>query len=504
MKKLASYSLEACTSEIHKDAVLDRVDSWLRTKGTLVEEGRSLVLRDARVAEIVRTSMRSAIGSLLEIDITEPRPDGWFRTTISVAESDEALAVSIVLGAASDTLMPVYVDVRCPRFVRDLLSPPSPWHYKGTTLSSMPREFSGEAGGDAFVALGWDPSRSVPIVAVSDEYGSVLHPGIVEDLASDLAGLAIVARLDPQASWRVTSRKGKQWSCYSGAIRLFWPGLADDEDPFRHPLWTPSRLLAAAPDTEAAADRIRRQLRRRILGQSPFSVSEHPLLVKIRQAARQEELDALRAKATDDADYKALAEEYFEALVKANDTIAARDSEIQALNKKVTGLQYALQAKTVDVEANEVEPDTEAPPATVEEAVLLAMDEMTDELVFGTAVTEGVESVAPDAGPPDKILRYLRILAEFTRARRGGALGTTAIGWLREKGVSASAESETVRNSTQEQQARTWDCGNGGQMVFDLHLKPSEATSPDRCVRIYFHYDETSQKTIVGWVGRHP
>jgi hypothetical protein len=68
----------------------------------------------------------------------------------------------------------------------------------------------------------------------------------------------------------------------------------------------------------------------------------------------------------------------------------------------------------------------------------------------------------------------------------------------------ASGESETVLNSPAEQKARTWDDGAGAKRGFNFHLKPSEATSPDRCVRVYFEYDEKRSKTIVGWIGKHP
>lgn len=506
MRQLASYSLEAPASDDLSGAraagVLDRIESWLQSKGSRAGDGRSVVLSDGRVATIDRVVLKSSRGQLTELVVTEPRPDGWFRTAIAVAESEGTVAISVGLSAAATALAPVYVDVRCPRLVRDLLSPPSAWHYQGTPVASTPIDFKGEVGGDGFIALAWDPARSVPVVAVSDEYGSVLHPGIVEHLAGDLAGLAVVARLDPQASWRVTRRKGKEWSCYSGAIRLFWPRIADGDSPYRHPLWTPTRLLGSMPDTEMAAERIRRELRRRILGQSAFAVSEPPLLPMLRRAAREEELSALRAKATADANYKALADEYFEAATKANEIIAQRDDEIEELRAKIRGLQYALQSKRDEHE--EIEPDTETPPSTVEDAVLVAMEELDDDLVFGGAVTDGISTVARDAGPPEKILSYLRVLRDFTRARRKGALGTTAVKWLQDRGAIASGESETVRNSPKEQQARTWDYGNGERKTFDLHLKPSDATAPDRCVRIYFDYDETRQKTVVGWVGRHP
>jgi hypothetical protein len=502
MKQLASYSLEATSSDLRAGAgaagVVERVETWLRSKGSLAEDGQSIALSDGRVARVDRVALNSTRGRLTEVVVTEPRTDGWFRTAIAVAETDGSVAISVGLSAAALALAPVYVDVRCPRLVRDLISPPSAWHYRGTRLTSSPIDLKGEAGGERFIALTWDPARSVPVVAVSDEYGSVLHPGVVESLAADLAGLAVVARLDPQASWRVTGRKGKEWSCYGGAIRLFWPQIADSDSPYRHPLWTPTRLLGSTLDTETAAERIRRELRRRILGQSAFAITDAPALPMLRRAAREEELAAIRAKATDHADYKALADEYFEAAARANELIAERDAEVEELRAKIRGLQYALQSKREDHE--EIAPDTETPPSTVEEAVLVAMEALGDDLEFGGAVSEGIGTLAKDAGPPDKILRYLRVVAEFSRARRVGPLGVSAITWLQDRGVTASTESETVRNAG----GRIWDDANGERRAFDLHLKPSDATAPDRCVRIYFDYDEKRKKTVVGWVGRHP
>jgi hypothetical protein len=35
-------------------------------------------------------------------------------------------------------------------------------------------------------------------------------------------------------------------------------------------------------------------------------------------------------------------------------------------------------------------------------------------------------------------------------------------------------------------------------------MKPSDATAPDRCVRIYFEIDPEIHKVVIGWVGRHP
>jgi hypothetical protein len=180
----------------------------------------------------------------------------------------------------------------------------------------------------------------------------------------------------------------------------------------------------------------------------------------------------------------------------------ASASYVPALREKVSNLQLALRWK--DAEPDALEPDPEAPPSTVEEAVLLALEKFESTLVFESSVDEGIQTVAPDAGPPDKVLTYLRALSDLTEARRRGALGTTTIKWLEARGAIALGESETVRKSATERQARTWDDGTGVKRVFDLHLKPNEATSPDRCVRIYFEIDGSGGKTIIGWVGRHP
>lgn len=506
MRQLASYSLSTGPGAGHPSATLDEVsrhvDEWLASKGKLTAPGNQLALYDGRLATVDRSTITSPQGSILELVLTEPTAGGWFRTSIAAAESADTLAVSVGLSAGSSSLSPLSLDVHCPRVVRTLLASPVAWMYGSTRLSAVPVNFSATAGGDAFINAVWNLERSLPLVAVSDEYGAVLHPGIVEALAADLAGLAIVARLDPPASWRITTRKGRVWSCYGSAIRLYWPGIGAAANPYDYPLWTPIRLLDGVADTETAAGRIRSQLRRRILSQSAFAISESPLFGQIRRAARQQEIAVLQAKVKEDTDYRALAEGYFAELSKVQELNDQREEEVAALKAQISGLQLALKWK--DEAPDAVEPDVETPPSTVEEAVLIAMDQFDSTLIFGASVNEGIRTVAPDAGPPDKVLSYLKALSSLTEARRKGPLGTTAIKWLGSRGVIASGESETVLNSTKEQQARIWEDGAGTKRPFNTHLKPSEATSPDRCVRVYFDYDENRRKTIIGWVGKHP
>ncbi len=231
---------------------------------------------------------------------------------------------------------------------------PATWAYAGTLLPSSAKILSGDDGGDEFTDSAWDPTRSVPVVAVSDEYGAVLYPGIVEALAKDLAGLAAVARLDPAASWRITRRKGKEWSCYGGAIRLYWPGIGAGSGPYEHPLWTTRRLLSGVVDTESAAMRIRSQLRRRILGQSAFAVSEAPIFGLIRRTSSAEELSALRKKAVENADYQALADGFSNELLKVQAALDQREEQNASLRQQVRDLQLAVRWR--DQEPGAIEP----------------------------------------------------------------------------------------------------------------------------------------------------
>jgi hypothetical protein len=91
MRQLASYSFEAPVAAVLSGAgvegVIARIETWLRSKGRLADDGQSIALSDGRVAAIERSKSCSSRGQLTELVVTEPRPDGWFRTSIAVAES---------------------------------------------------------------------------------------------------------------------------------------------------------------------------------------------------------------------------------------------------------------------------------------------------------------------------------------------------------------------------------------------------------------------------------
>jgi len=515
MRPVANYSMSVVPPDalgLHRK-VEAAIADWLTAKGIIdLERPERFNLRDGRTAELQRRQFRTGAGELLEMSLTEPTDAGIFQTYLVAGRRDAAVGVSCSLraGTLSGEVVPTRFEVRCPAVLRAIIELQDGWTYGASPLRTSPLRLTDSDGARQFVELAWSKERALPIVAISEDHGVFLHPGIDRALALDLAGLATVVVLESTASWELTRTRGKAWSCFGGAVRVFWPDLHSSTDPYRHPLWTPRRLLENVVDSADAAERIRRQLRRLVFSQSALSVREPALFSALRRSVRDDELAASRDAASRVQDAGNTIEAQLQVIVALYEEIDRKDDRIEELEQDLADLraQNANLQESIrrwsEPASDEVPPEDEIPPATVEDAVLLAMDKYDDTLRFGGDVNAGIRSLAPDAGPPDKILRYLGKLSDLTVLLRSGKVGRNTLDWLAGQGVSASRESETIRNSKSEMQRRIWDDGTGQGRQFELHLKPVEATHPDKCVRIYFEYDRASCVTVIGWVGRHP
>lgn len=509
MRKVASYSFHSSLAdevdaELSAGAVAGAIDTWLKKKGEEIDNGFILVLKeDGKHAKLIRTRVESAIGKISEVSITQTTSAGTFQTIVSVAQAGSELLFYCELRAAGEAnqVGPLHIDVHCPQVVRDVVSLEIPWHVGATPIPAKTVRFRGEEGGRRLGEVIWHSDRNLPVVVVSQLQGQALTPDTASSLSWDLSGLAIVVQIDESASWTLTGIHGREWSCFGGSIRLYWPGLnLLDADPMKHPLWSRYSLLQDDVEPAEAAQQLRRQLRRRILGISAFSVHEPDVFRKIRAEARKEESEIQRNKVSQNGQWEGYALE----MASANDGLRLKVEELEesisSLRTQLTYAQEALQwHKPIQ---GEVAPQGEPPPDTVEAAVATAKHRLAADVAFGSDVDLAARELAPDAGPPEKLLAYLDALAEMARVRRTGTLGTTAIDWLKKRNLKASGESETIRNSPAEMRRRKWNDGVS-ERVFEDHMKPSDGVSPDRCVRIYFDYDEKRGQVVVGYIGRH-
>jgi len=384
--------------------------------------------------------------------------------------------------------------------MKDVLKLHPGWRVGETAVEYEAIKFSDPQEANALVTRLLSPTRTLPIIIASRYDGFLLHPTLVDVLAADICGLGMAADVNDEAAWEMTRLLGKEWSCYNGAIRIYWPHLDTQQNPRIHPLWTSERLMYLASGTEDASRRIRSAIRKRLFSVSAFAVEQPPLFDRLEDESAHEALQEKMKLAANAQDYQGLAEEYG----KENDHLRLQLRQERENIKQLRQDLYQLQMAHAWADADEdVTPDEETPLASVQDAVEKARKLYATQLTFGDDVADGIGGVAPNAGPPQKVFDYIKAVANLVDKRRDGGLGDTMVHWLKTNGVSASSESETIQNNRDEMHKRTWHDGRGTK-AFVTHLKPTDATSPDRCVRIYFDWDDASDKAVIGWVGRHP
>ena len=338
--------------------------------------------------------------------------------------------------------------------------------------------------------------RHLPIVIISELFGETLAGDLHERLSQDLCGLAHTVRLSSTASWELTHRRGKEWSCYNGAVRVFWPFRSNSGDFRTLPLWTLDQMLSRADSEVQARDRIRGIIAGRIIEASTF-VADDPAFRDF-EVAKVRAAEHARVAALDDGDTRALADAYAIENNVLRGRVDEQEKEIEILRQNVETLTIALRSSQLVT----IENAHDAPPQTVEEAVAFARRELGDRVAIAPETDIDVADLNPLAGPPDKILRYLMKLGELADTLAERPLGQAVPIWLRERGIECSVDSETAKASKEGKRFRT-RMVNGESIECEFHAKPSESVSPDMCVRIYFRVEVSTPFVKIGYIGRH-
>ncbi len=389
MQRLAAYILERTEGLQQTEArraegerIRAVVEAWLRSKGATAVDGTGTYAAiDGSDARFRVSTVVDGERSWRMFELSEVTPEGRkFVTTVSVTVGHQKVVVFVTMEVGSVTTLITQIDVdpKCPRVVRELLSKPGRWNHGWSSLQALTRVDGFEAGEFLAQEIQHD-HRTIPLVVVSRVQGQTSLPKLDERLANDLAGVANVYSVDEDASWALTDVLRKPFSTFAGAIRIYWPRFAPDDDPFRHQLWTATRLQSIDPNSRAAVERIRRQLRTMIMTASAGSVVRPSEIDDIRGAAARAEqaalqskanaLDDLKAKASSLSEFKEIADSY----AADNDTLrqelSSRNSEIEQLREDVRQLELDKQALTFQLgkakaakdAAAAVEPDAPEP-----------------------------------------------------------------------------------------------------------------------------------------------
>jgi len=371
------------------------------------------------------------------------------------------------------------------------------------------------------------PHRRRPAIVLSTYLknsgtATLLNP---DALAKRLRGIAKVYVLSRNMTWALTDALSKRFAVAGACVRLFRPGFTPDDDPGRHPSWTPDVLTTFGMDLNALSSLFEREATDsslRALEQEdnipPFDrVREAVLRMQIKEARHQAattdaagqpdatRLTALQTALNDETTLREMFEEDNETLrqeihrlrQERDDFIEERDdwhareyyltNRIKALDLIITSQEQGI-APTFPDNWDEIEEWCAANlgdgVAVTPKAIRSARDSLFENIPFCYDV--------------------LRFLAETYVPSRRGALDGGGLALESEKARLGIDISPVGRAAETHRSKETYSTTYKGVRVnLDMHIKGSNDRDPRKGFRLYFHWHEETRRVIVGWFPGH-
>lgn len=528
------------------------IDEWIGGKGNLPADfshaqpvPSDFELKDGRIASLAINAQSAEQDGvkhdLMTLHLSEPLSGGteeeFVRTNLDIATTGATVALSsrIQLVTHHHRMGPASrVDLQCPRVIRMITSDQSnTWYCGQSPINHEHLAFEGTRGATALQNLIWDRNRTLPIVVISADR-SFPPRNVVQEFSRDLFAVATIASLDYDGAWEFSGMVDENWSCYGGAVRLYWPIDDTSNDPSLHRYWRRHTFLWGSAAERALQDE-RQEIKNAIFAQAA-NLQEPSPIISARKNIQTAHLESLQGdkdrtiewlrsevgKLEDESRGHEAA--YLELLQNSDSRVAMLEAELRSANTEIEQLKSARQQqqRTIEVlsdrsgdqsalrsdSASSQDGTVEVPeePQSVEDAVTIGR-RVYSRLVFGKDVADGVSRLDPKAGPPAKILEALKAMNRYATAKMG-QLGMADEEWFRNEGVDVSPEFPSTLLNERQAGLRTFDNGSAEPLTekkstFTLHAKMGKG-SAGRVVRIYFYYDADRMKTIIGWIGPKP
>ncbi len=358
-------------------------------------------------------------------------------------------------------------------------------------------------------ALLTDPTRRLPVVAISPaaDTGRPLTDPVY--LADQLTGLAHVFEfMAAPATYELTVRVGRSLSVFDGAVRIYWPGLGDDSDPYLHRLWLPG--------TVEAIDRRRRErdrpvgFARHLVGLvgdvAALRIGPDPVARALRREAEARQLAAERAEWARLADQAAIPDIFAEEFDRQTARIAELELALEIADEERTGLETEvarLSRSFGDVRAaiarerGDEGPDP-GPIASIAEALrLVALNHPEAVVVLDDAHQSAAETRYRQI---DRAAAALRAVGEVAQGWHDGTPGTGFDNAFSERGFELRSVSSVTQGRHASDYARTFA---GERVMLGPHIALGDGGSTDTIFRAYWYLDEQNRRFVLGHVGLH-
>ncbi len=473
--------------------------------------------RGGSVAEVTR--VERADGTFWAARLRYPdenHPGRIWRTELTLARREDELRFGLQLDLAAREEAPI-VEVAVPRIARFVIKQFG--LRAGASRFSLTPVWCSDGRGLAEHLR--HPERVLPAIVLSrvdgpdQPWGEALDP---KTLAQRLAGVAEVHVLPVAASFELTRALGKPWSCYLGAVRLYRAPFRPQSDSLgRHPLILPDRMATFERDTGLPlAVHLSLLAARETLGPARPEL-EVPTFARVQQLARQRDLAEARESGQSAEQLLELALEEIRTLqdrieeierdrarreieldVLLSEAERERDealAELGALRARLAVLEERLARAAVDV-------DAEVPPLrSFAELEDWASRHLAGRVVLlPRAIREAKDALFQDVPLVGRALLYLAGPYRTMRIEGGEARRREHDETLANLGLENSAVGGDLSNHPERFRV-AW---RGAKRSLDMHVKNRGNTrDPQRCLRIYYFWDEPEQLVVVGSLPGH-
>ena len=493
------------------ESVIKWITDWYQAKKHSVltlSENCSLIPEDGHTIEIRTEVIPRA--SVRSFTWTYPHGDNLHWTSsVEIAQFDNAVefALTISIDSSQFFIAPVQFKLDRPRIVFEVLRK-FDCSFGGAHLETVACEKSAVDIPGLVQDRLLNPIRRLPMVVISPDSHTGNYLVLPNGVAAKLAGIAEVYRFkDKWASSAFTESIGKQFSCYNGAVRTYWP-LGRETLHAYSPIQLPYQIRTTGGTTleETLLKDFSAISSFRFI-QGPVSADAKDLITEVKAA----EQVSLRKAAQEVGDYQALAASYESEAVDLRKDVgllrlenSRMISQIQDLGEQLRINQENLKVAFIGKPALEESPILEEAEAatTVSEAVSFAEQEFSSTLEF-TKNAHKSALITPYRHP-ERVAEALEAMDAVCKEWRSSKENRTSVGsfeeLFQEYGFTyKSRESPTTVGRWPEEYEMLY---KGEKVSIQPHLALGKG-GPESCLRIQFHIDENLSRLVIDHVGRH-